>query len=61
MKWEDMVKGLGNNGVVIVEGECGEGGATNVEGGGGKRVPNHGGQKVVKEKLQTWDLSSNNM
>ncbi len=24
MKWEDMVKGLGNNGVMIVEGECGE-------------------------------------
>ncbi len=60
MKWEDMVKGLGNNGVVIVEGECG-GGATNVEGEGGKRVLNHGGGKVAKEKLQTWHLSSNTM
>jgi hypothetical protein len=54
-----MVKGLGNNGVVIVEGECGEGGVTNVEGEGGKRVPNHGGGKVAKEKLQTWHLPSN--
>jgi len=54
VKLEDMVKALGNNGVVIVEGECGEGGVTNVEGEGGKRVMNHGGGKVAKEKLQTW-------
>jgi len=59
-----MVKALGNNGVVIVEGERGEGvvivegergeEVTNVEGEGGKRVMNHGGGKVAKEKLQTW-------
>jgi len=49
-----MVKALGNNGVVIVEGERGEGGVTNVEGEGDKRVMNHGGGKVAKEKLQTW-------
>jgi hypothetical protein len=48
-----MVKALGNNGVVIVQGECGEG-VTNVEGECGKRVLNHGGGKVAKEKLQTW-------
>jgi hypothetical protein len=44
-----MVKVLGNNGVVIVGGKCGEGGATNVEGEGGNRVLNHGGGKVAKE------------
>jgi hypothetical protein len=45
--------------------DCGGGvwrrGATNVEGEGGKRVSNHGGGKVAKEKLQTWHLPSNKM
>jgi hypothetical protein len=44
-----MVKGLGNNGVVIVEGEGGEEELQMLKG------------RVAKEKLQTWHLPSNKM